>query len=160
MSGDAVVEKAGVSQAFADLAWKQVQAGARGETSLDAWELRKLATGAGVGCAKRFFPCPATLRQLPDVSDVSNAPRPAPASRPKSTKACETPAFSTTACHIDVEPERDRGLVNPSARLKKTHCESPEIKVAMADCVVAQRHVVAVGNNASSSPWFTVRGTK
>src|SRR6202162_4023017 len=45
--GHAVVEKAGVSQAFADLAWKQVQAGARGETSLDAWESRKLATGPG-----------------------------------------------------------------------------------------------------------------
>jgi hypothetical protein len=45
--GHAVVEKAGVSQAFADLAWKQAQAGARGETSLDAWESRKLATGPG-----------------------------------------------------------------------------------------------------------------
>ena len=45
--GHAVVEKAGVSQAFADLAWKQVQAGARGEPSLDAWESRKLATGPG-----------------------------------------------------------------------------------------------------------------
>jgi hypothetical protein len=45
--GHAVVEKAGVSQAFSDLAWKQVQAGARGETSLDAWESRKLATGPG-----------------------------------------------------------------------------------------------------------------
>src|ERR1700729_2444221 len=45
--GHAVVEKAGVSQAFADLAWKQVQAGARGEASLDAWESRKLATGPG-----------------------------------------------------------------------------------------------------------------
>src|ERR1700738_1909049 len=45
--GHAVVERAGVSQAFADLAWKQVQAGVRGETSLDAWESRKLATGPG-----------------------------------------------------------------------------------------------------------------
>src|ERR1700720_3556324 len=43
--GHAVVEKAGVSQAFSQLAWKQVQAGARGETSLDAWESRKLANG-------------------------------------------------------------------------------------------------------------------
>ena len=41
----AVVERAGVSQAFSDLAWKQVVAGVRGETSLDAWEARKLATG-------------------------------------------------------------------------------------------------------------------
>jgi hypothetical protein len=45
--GHAVVEKAGVSQAFADLVWKQVQNKARGETSLDAWESRKLATGPG-----------------------------------------------------------------------------------------------------------------
>jgi hypothetical protein len=45
--GHAVVEKAGVSEAFADLVWKQVQNKARGETSLDAWESRKLATGSG-----------------------------------------------------------------------------------------------------------------
>jgi hypothetical protein len=43
--GHAMVEQAGVSQAFADLAWKQVEAGVRGETSLDAWEARKFATG-------------------------------------------------------------------------------------------------------------------
>jgi hypothetical protein len=42
--GHAVVERAGVSEAFSDLVWKQVQEGARGETSLDAYELRKLAT--------------------------------------------------------------------------------------------------------------------
>ena len=47
--GHAVVERAGVSQAFADLVWKQVQAKARGETSLDAWESRKLATGRRSG---------------------------------------------------------------------------------------------------------------
>ena len=45
--GHAVVEKAGVAQAFAELVWKQAEAGARGETSLDAWESRKLATGSG-----------------------------------------------------------------------------------------------------------------
>jgi hypothetical protein len=45
--GHAVVEKAGVSQEFAELVWKQVEAGARGETSLDAWESRKSATVAG-----------------------------------------------------------------------------------------------------------------
>lgn len=42
--GHALVEVAGVSHEFSDLAWKQVEAGARGETSLDAWEARKLAT--------------------------------------------------------------------------------------------------------------------
>jgi len=45
--GHAVVEKAGVAQAFADLAWKQAEAGVRGETSLDAWESRKLASEPG-----------------------------------------------------------------------------------------------------------------
>jgi hypothetical protein len=42
--GHAFVERAGVSQAFADVAWKQVQDKVRGETSLDAHEFRKIAT--------------------------------------------------------------------------------------------------------------------
>ena len=45
--GHAMVERAGVSQAFAELVWRQVEAGVRGETSLDAWEARKFATGPG-----------------------------------------------------------------------------------------------------------------
>jgi hypothetical protein len=45
--GHAVVERTGMSQAFADLVWKQAEAGVKGETSLDAWEARKLSTGAG-----------------------------------------------------------------------------------------------------------------
>src|SRR5580700_5616673 len=45
--GHAIVDKVGVSQEFADLAWKQVEAGAKGETSLDAWESRKAATIPG-----------------------------------------------------------------------------------------------------------------
>jgi hypothetical protein len=45
--GHAIVERAGVSQAFSDLVLKQMEANARGETSLDAWESRKLATGRG-----------------------------------------------------------------------------------------------------------------
>ncbi len=51
--GHALVEVAGVSQDFNELAWKQVQAGVRGETSLDAWEARKLALGGGPE-AERF----------------------------------------------------------------------------------------------------------
>ena len=43
--GHAIVERAGVSQAFTDIVLKQMEANARGETSLDAWESRKLATG-------------------------------------------------------------------------------------------------------------------
>jgi len=50
--GHAVVERAGVSQAFADLVWKQVEVGARGETSLDAWESRKAATTHGTDVEK------------------------------------------------------------------------------------------------------------
>src|SRR5436190_2987340 len=44
--GHAIVERIGVSQAFAELAWKQVEAGVRGETSLDAWDARKAATSS------------------------------------------------------------------------------------------------------------------
>jgi hypothetical protein len=51
--GHALVEIAGVSQEFSDLAWKQVESGIRGETSLDAWEARKLATANGPD-AERF----------------------------------------------------------------------------------------------------------
>ena len=50
--GHAIVDKVGVSQEFADLAWKQVEAGAKGETSLDAWESRKAATTAGADAEK------------------------------------------------------------------------------------------------------------
>lgn len=50
--GHAVVERAGVSGEFADLVWKQVEANAKGETSLDAWESRKLATGHGPDAEK------------------------------------------------------------------------------------------------------------
>ena len=50
--GHAVVERAGVSQAFSDLVWKQAEAGVRGETSLDAWESRKLATASGPDAEK------------------------------------------------------------------------------------------------------------
>ena len=45
--GHALVERAGVSSDFGELAWSQVHAGVRGETSLDAWEARKLATVDG-----------------------------------------------------------------------------------------------------------------
>jgi hypothetical protein len=41
--GHAFVEQVGVSQEFADLVWKQVEDGVRGETSLDAHELRQKA---------------------------------------------------------------------------------------------------------------------
>jgi hypothetical protein len=50
--GHAIVDRVGVSQEFADLAWKQVEAGAKGETSLDAWESRKAATIPGADAEK------------------------------------------------------------------------------------------------------------
>jgi hypothetical protein len=50
--GHAFVERAGVSEVFADLAWKQVQDRVRGETGLDAWELRKVATSNGPDAEK------------------------------------------------------------------------------------------------------------
>src|SRR5579864_2830912 len=45
--GHALVERAGVSSDFSQLAWSQVESGVRGETSLDAWEARKLASTNG-----------------------------------------------------------------------------------------------------------------
>jgi hypothetical protein len=45
--GHNFVERVGVSQEFADLVWKQVEDKVRGETSLDAYELRKVATTNG-----------------------------------------------------------------------------------------------------------------
>src|SRR5450432_1110546 len=50
--GHAIVDRTGVSQAFSDLVWKQVESNARGETSLDAWESRKAATAPGVDAEK------------------------------------------------------------------------------------------------------------
>ncbi len=43
----AFVERAGISQAFADLVWKQAESRVRGETSIDAWDARKVATAGG-----------------------------------------------------------------------------------------------------------------
>src|SRR5215472_12389786 len=43
--GHAFVEKAGIAPEFADLAWSQVMENVRGETSLEAFELRKQAVG-------------------------------------------------------------------------------------------------------------------
>src|SRR5689334_11261002 len=45
--GHNFVDRVGVSQEFGDLAWKQVEGRVRGETSLDAYELRKVATTQG-----------------------------------------------------------------------------------------------------------------
>jgi len=45
--GHNFVDRVGVSQEFADLVWKQVEGRVRGETSLDAYELRKVATTDG-----------------------------------------------------------------------------------------------------------------
>jgi hypothetical protein len=50
--GHALVERAGVSESFANLAWQQAETGVRGETSLDAYEARKFATSHGPDAEK------------------------------------------------------------------------------------------------------------
>jgi hypothetical protein len=50
--GHAFVETAGVSADFAELVWKQAEDRVRGETSLDAYELRKVATSASPDAEK------------------------------------------------------------------------------------------------------------
>jgi hypothetical protein len=50
--GHAFVERAGVSREFCDLVWKQAESNIRGETSLDAWESRKLSTAPGAEAEK------------------------------------------------------------------------------------------------------------
>ncbi len=50
--GHAFVETAGVAQSFAGLVWKQAEDRVRGETGLDAYELRKVATGGGPDAEK------------------------------------------------------------------------------------------------------------
>jgi len=50
--GHAFVEHAGVSKDFAELVWKQADSRVRGETSMDAWESRKLASGHGADTEK------------------------------------------------------------------------------------------------------------
>src|ERR1700690_4647966 len=50
--GHALVERAGVSKEFSELAWQQAESGVRGETSLDAWEARKFATAHGPDAEK------------------------------------------------------------------------------------------------------------
>ena len=50
--GHAFVERAGVSQAFAEVAWKQAQEKVRGETSLDAHEFRKIAVSSAPDAEK------------------------------------------------------------------------------------------------------------
>jgi hypothetical protein len=45
--GHAFVDEAGVPESFTGLAWDQVVADVRGETSLDAWESRAQAVGGG-----------------------------------------------------------------------------------------------------------------
>ncbi len=50
--GHNFVDRVGVSQEFADLVWKQVEGRVRGETSLDAYELRKVAATSGTEAEK------------------------------------------------------------------------------------------------------------
>jgi hypothetical protein len=47
--GHAFVDKAGISPEFAELVWSQVQSNLRGETSLDAYEFRRMAHNSAAG---------------------------------------------------------------------------------------------------------------
>lgn len=53
--GHAFVDKAGISPDFADLVWSQAAGNVRGETSLDAFEFRKLALGGDDEKAKSDY---------------------------------------------------------------------------------------------------------
>ena len=50
--GHNFVERVGVAQEFSDLVWKQVADKVRGETSMDAHELRKIATSNSIEAEK------------------------------------------------------------------------------------------------------------
>jgi hypothetical protein len=50
--GHAFVDEAGVAEGFAELVWGQAVIDVRGETSLDAWESRAAAMGAGENAAR------------------------------------------------------------------------------------------------------------
>ncbi len=52
----AFIDAAGVPERFAALAWEQALGGARGETSLDAWEARHLALGKPVSAEPESVP--------------------------------------------------------------------------------------------------------
>lgn len=50
--GHAFVDHAGVSREFCELVWKQAESNIRGETSMDAWESRKLTALPGAESEK------------------------------------------------------------------------------------------------------------
>lgn len=50
--GHGFVDQVGVSQEFAELAWKQVQEKVHGETSMDAYELRKIGVSSSTEAEK------------------------------------------------------------------------------------------------------------
>ncbi len=52
----AFIDAAGVPERFAALAWEQALSGARGETSLDAWEARHLALGKPIATEAEAAP--------------------------------------------------------------------------------------------------------
>jgi hypothetical protein len=51
----AFVDQAGVPEAFSELVWKQALDKVRGETSIDAWELRNLAFGRAANAQPEFL---------------------------------------------------------------------------------------------------------
>ena len=74
----AFVDVAGVPEAFAELAWQQALANVKGETSMDAWESRNLATGRSLDAtrepaassSRRRNTRPLSLNASADVAPV------------------------------------------------------------------------------------------
>ena len=114
--GHAIVERIGVSQAFADLAWKQVEAEVRGETSMDAWEARKAATGSGPDTekykneffARRFLGCDL---DLPAVA----------VSRRGLLRSARARLPAAGALRDGRTPEKSRGTVPAQPRVRVRH---------------------------------------
>jgi len=101
--GHAFADHAGFSQEFADLVWNQVEAKIKGETSLDAHELRKIVTSA-----------------VPDAEKARQ--------EYFETAFADTIAIYLLSLYLDVDyyelRERDYPLLAPAAlaeRLRKVH---------------------------------------
>jgi hypothetical protein len=102
----AFVDQAGVPEAFAELAWQQALANARGETSLDAWESRNLALGRPAN-AEPEATSPRRNRALMSASSFAATAR-------SRSFGSVVPALSASASTTAVD-EKERALFVESA---------------------------------------------
>ena len=90
----------------------------------------------------------ANLRDSHASSEVSPRTPDSTCCQARSAKFCDTPARSTkSVSDVDVELERHRKFVFHQASRDEDALRIAEIEVAMANRVVAERNVVAVGNH-------------